>query len=347
MQMQFLPPSSAYPNPAVRDYYNERNNEARSIKVPHIDIPTEGREEFLKRFVPDSVRDFVQSLRVHNPDEFNQILSSWVNIHKVSIELYVSKDELIELLPHLKYVQLTEASLDVLTQISKSENIEVVQFHSVNKLEGKALEHFASLKNLRSFNARFKYVDSDAIEAFGKNVSGLEKLDVFFNEERRTYLNLDGFGKLTNLTSLALRGLERITNAQLTFLQNLPNLKELSLEGCNDITCACASNLKNLKYLSIERCAPIKEGSLDPLADTCIETLVLKDSQEYCPTYIVNVRGLFQTKDRIGTANLNTLLALKNVTTLKSLVLKDCHTLYANDEKRKLQDALLRVVIQF
>lgn len=304
----------AYSNPE-RVY--ERTNETISTNVSHSAIPTEAREreEFLKQYCPGSVKGFVESLRTYYPNEFNEILSSWVNIHKVSIDYSVSSEELLALLPHLKYVELTEVSLDVLKQISTSENIEEF-LCSTYKLDGNALKYFAPLKNLRSFTACFKYVDSDAIEAFGENASGLEKLDVFYNEERRTYLNLTGFGKLTNLTSLAIRGFERIGDAGLAFMQNLRHLKELRLENPNNysITLGCASNLKKLEFLSI---------SPDPIARTRNIGLPY--------TYLDSRGGLCSKQDSTIQTDLSQLNALKNVTTLKHLNFYSESRLYVSD----------------
>lgn len=232
-----------------------------------------------------------------------------------------------------EYVKLDHVPL----QISKFDTKEeLILGKTALMIEGnKKLHHISLLNNLRSFSTSFKYIRQDALEDFAENASQLEKLDALFDVKAKIY-NLDCFGKLTNLNSIILRDLIRFHDADLGFLEKLPKLQEVGLEWSGYITCASVSNLKNLKTLKIVGCAKIKEGSLEPLANTGIETLVLEDSQVY----------LNETYNFIGTANLNTLLALKDVKTLKHLHLQDCYNLNGN-EMRSLQKELPNVEITF
>lgn len=314
-------------------YYIPKTTKALStqsigVQMTQIDIPEKGaeRDAFLTQYLPETekkIEDFIHSIKNTYAHEFIEILTSWIDIHKIplaKVHKFISLYEFRTILPYLNHVDLSKVSGDsVLSDLSKNtEELCLCNpewYSDKTEIYDDNLPLVTKLKNLRSLTINLMKVSKEGLEKFAEECKQLEKLDVLFHEQNKTR-NLDSFAKLTNLSSLTLRYLFVFENDDFRFLEALPNLNEICFYRCDKITPAVVSKLK-AKIVKIQSFASINEESLKLLANTCVETLILED--------------FISRWD--GSATLQDLLPLADIKTLKHLHLNKCSNLTTAEEK--------------
>lgn len=307
--------------------------------------------------------DLIASFRKEN--EFLNTLGSWIDTNRIplaKVEEFLTNFEILNLLPLLNYIDLRNFTLihdssnwknedlnpiSILQIISQKENLEELNLcdfplppaHQIS-MKGVNLKSL-DISKISDINPSFvkdlgsllrlaihcQYMKNEGLEEIAEGCNQLQELDATFHEELKTH-DLTSFGKLKNLTSLTLRDLFCLKNEDFQFVEELPNLTEVCFDRCFNITSEVASKLESLKFLKMKSCAPIKEGSLESLANTSIETLILENSYEYDKASMMPV----------GTANLNTLLPLAQIKTLKHLHLKNCSNLTFAEQQTLRQE---------
>lgn len=196
-------------------------------------------------------------------------LGLWIEQNRVPLQtLLKTRNELEDLVPELKYVDLTRFTLD--NHYSMLEKVYKVRDLTIQFLSEREFNLLNSLEELESLTFQTCGI-LDADRKYIKELTQLKSLS-FITCYHISDSMLNILKHLTGLTSLTISQCGQITNNGIRHISTLSSLTHLNLSYCTDITDEGLLNLKDLplKKLDITYCHKITNSGLKPFALTKI-----------------------------------------------------------------------------